>query len=137
MSEMYFLSNDLFDKVSVEKSIFLRDKVRSLLTYIEKLPVYQNSDLKQRKIKESIFCEHKDYLINELKFIDITLIKALSTGKDRVLKGIEVLDKINEIKEFIYYLQVYWYDNEAEKQMSDKYSHYYKELKKRERRKEF
>lgn len=137
MEYIYFLANDLFEKVSVEKSIVLRDKIRELLTFIEKLPVYQNSDLKQRKIKGSIYFEHKNFLIKEIRLLDITIIKALSTGKDRILKGVAVLDKINEIKQFIYYLQVFWYDNEDEKQMSKQYEGYYKELKKRERRKEF
>jgi len=137
MTEIYFLSNDLFEKSSPEKRIILRDKIHKLLTFVEKIPIYGKSDLKQRKIKGSIYFEHKDFLIKELRFIDITIIKALSTGRDRILKGADVLDKINEIKQYIYYLQVYFYNNAAEKQMYKQYSGYYKELKKRERRKEF
>lgn len=137
MSEIYYLTNDLFEKSSPEKRIILRDKIHKLLTFVEKIPIYGKSDIKERKIKGSIYFKHKDFLIKELRFIDITIIKALSTGRDRILKGVEVLDKINEIKKYIYYLQVYFYDNEAEKQMSNQYSRYYKELKKRKRQKEF
>jgi len=137
MSEIYYLTNDLFEKSSPEKRILLRDKIYKLLRFVEKLPIYGKSDIKERKIKGSIYFEHKNFLIKELRFIDISIIKALSTGRDRILKGADILDKINEIKEFIYYLQVYFYENEAEKQMSKQYSNYYKELKKRERRKVF
>lgn len=137
MSEIYYLTNDLFEKSSPEKRIILRDKIHKLLTFVEKIPIYGKSDIKERKIKGSIYFEQKNFLIFELKKLNITINEALCTGKDRILKGIEVLDKINEIKEFIYYLQVYFYNNKAEKKMNNKYSMYYKELKKRERRKVF
>jgi hypothetical protein len=137
MSEIYYLINDLFERSSPEKCIVLRDKINKLISFVDKLPIYGKLDIKERKIKGSIFFKHKDFLIKELRYIDITIIKALSSGRDRILKGADVLDKINEIKSFIYYLQVYFYDNKAEKKMSNMYLNFYKELKKRERRKEF
>lgn len=137
MQEIHFLANDLFEKSTPQKLLVLRDKISKLISFVEKLPIYGKSELKERKIKGSIYFEHKKFLFDELKKLNITINEALSTGKDRILKGADALDKTNEIRQYIYYLQVYWYDNEAEKKMSNNYSNYYKELKKRERREEF
>lgn len=137
METMYYLTNDLFEKITPQKLLVLRDKISKLISFVEKIPIYGKSDIKERKIKGSIYFEQKNFLIDELKKLNITINETLSTGKDRILKGADVLDKINEIKQYIFYLQVYFYDNEAEKKMYKQYSGYYKELKKRERRKEF
>lgn len=130
------LTNDLFEKSSPQKLLILRGQINKLISFVEKLPIYGKSDFKERKIKGSIYFEHKTFIIDELKKININIIDAIRTGKDRILKGADVLDKIYEIASFVYYLQVYWYDNEAENQRSE-YSRYFEELKKRERRNVF
>jgi len=137
MKEIYFFANDLFEKSTPQKLLVLRAKINTLISFVEKLPIYGKSDIKQRNIKGSIYFEHKDFIIEKILIIEKSISEALSTGRDRILKGADSLHKINEIIQYVYFLQVYWYDNEAEKQMSNKYSGYYKELKKRKRRKEF
>ncbi len=137
LETIQYLSNDLFEKTTPQKLSVLRTEIEKLISFIEKIPIYGKSEIKERKIKGSIYFEHKAFFLNEIQKIYPNITTAICAGKERVLKAVDVFDKIDEIKKYIYYLQVYWYDNEAEKKMSYQYSRYYKELKKRERQKAF
>ena len=131
------LTNDLFEKSSPQKLLILRGQINKLISFVEKLPIYGKSDLnvKERKIKGSIYSGQKILIIDELKKININIIDALSTGKDRILKGADVLDEIIELRRYIYNLPVFWYDNEAEK--NSQYSYLFEMLKKRKKRNVF
>ena len=129
---IYYLTTDLQERSTPEKLLELRKNINNLIEFVDSVPIYGKSK-PQRKIKGSMYFEHKSYIIDKLKEIKINIDDTLTAGKERIIKGANTLNKIKDLENFTSKIPVYFYNNELEEEKKKKYYRYYKELKKKKR----
>ena len=131
LKQISSLTYDLFDRPTSSKLLTIRDLIKKLIVFVEKLTTYSDGE---RKPKNSIWIDDKKFIIEQLKKINENIVNSL-TAKNKILCGADVLDNLYELMKFIYLKQVYWYNSKLERE--SKYSNYFAGLKLTNRKVEF
>jgi uncharacterized UPF0160 family protein len=93
------------------------------------LPIYGKPG-SDRKPKGSIYFEHKIYIAEELQKIYVNVNDAFRTGKDRLLKGADLLSQIYGLRKYAFMIPVYQYNNDEENQKAKQLASLFIDLKK-------
>ena len=128
LSALEYQTNILFDKNNVRMLLSVRKRLTDLLTYIEKVPTYGETNEAGNKERYSMYYEHKKYILIEIMRLQDCINQIYSITKGRIYKQAEFLQAVGELKLYIQRIYVYWYDSKKEDAELDVYEKRKKEL---------
>lgn len=130
LRDFYVIINDLFKNNTPEKVVNLKDRIKNLTGYVDKIPTYgKPGSSGQRKVKYSMFYEQRTFIIFELTGINANIDEALNMGRGKILKYAEILTRIKELGIYVNKIRVYFYKNKFENRELERYRERYRKFK--------